>query len=45
MDKKFKKSCELYDLTNEKIVEKLSMTKLLKLNLKFKDEYIQNKMK
>lgn len=45
LDHRFKDSCDLYDATNEVITQKLSMTKLLKLNLKFKDEYIQNKMK
>lgn len=44
INEKFREKCELYDLANEKITQKLSMTKLLKLNLKFKDEYIQNKM-
>ena len=44
-NKSFYLDLEKYEENLEKIKNKLSLTKLLKLNLKFKEEYINNKMK
>lgn len=44
-NKKFQDDLVKYEENLETIMRKLSLTKLMKLNLKFKEEYINNKMK